>query len=131
MDLTRRSLLLATAAGVAACTSESTPKPVPVDPDIALLTAAVQREQALLASYQASPHVAPALIADVTAHLTRLAALPIPQPTASAVPQAVPPRALARATSAAHAKAVPLASRTLAPVLASLAASAATHAITL
>jgi hypothetical protein len=131
VDLTRRSLLLTTAVGLTACTDRPAPKPAPVDPDIALLAAAVLREQTLLAAYQTAHGIAPSLITDVTTHLARLSALPIPQPTASPVIRAVPPRVLARATATAHAKAVPLASRTLAPVLASLAASAASHAVAL
>ena len=125
-------ILGAAATTLVGCTEDSPKKTAAVNPDIALLAAAVGREQALLATYQGA-RVAPALVADVTAHLTRLAAVPVPQPTPTATAAAVPaaPKALARATAAAHAAAVPLASRTLAPVLASLAASSASHATVL
>ncbi len=55
MQLTRRDLLAAGALGaLTACTSTIPPEPIPVDPDLALVAAAVTREQALLTAYDAA-----------------------------------------------------------------------------
>jgi hypothetical protein len=150
MSLTpsRRQVLQASALlAAAACTSRS-PKPTVVDPDVALRAAAVARERALLAAYDAAPRGArlgalAAVRADHEAHLAALAApvpgpsTPVPSPTTTAAPPAATPVTIGelaaheRATAAAHATDALRASRPLAAVLASLAASEASHAVAL
>jgi hypothetical protein len=140
----RRQVLsgLLTSAAVlplTACTSDKPPEPV--DPDIALRESARQRELALLAAYDAAIESGPALagrLAGVRAeheqHLVALTAA-APRPTGSAaqatvlsLPQLV---ALERSTAAQHAADALVASRSLAVVLASLAASEASHPVAL
>lgn len=154
MHLTRRAALLSAGAGLlAACTSKPRPRTAPaVDPDTALAAAAVARELALLAAYDealaTSPALAPrlaALRAEHVEHLRALGQVPA-SPGASGTPPASPTptsapagraavllrlRALERAGADGHAGAAMAASRRLAPVLASLAASEASHAAVL
>ena len=126
-----------------ACTSHGS-RPEPVDPDVALRAAAVAREQSLLDLYTAAEGSSPALAAQLALvraeHEQHLAALgaPSPGPSASsgtARTLAAPlPRTLAaaeRAAAQAHAAGALLASRPLAAVLASLAASEASHPVAL
>jgi hypothetical protein len=135
VHLTRRHLLTTTGlAGVAACTTRKAAfPPKSVDPDVALRAAAVAREQALLAAYDAALAARPALATKLTPlradHVTHLAALTAPNATSTAAPApATSPLAhLERTTAAAHAAAALLASRELAPVLASLAACESSH----
>ncbi len=162
---TRRVVLSAGAFGLAAaCTSPRRPgavRPARPDPDIALTAAAVDRERALLAAYDAALAATPALAgrlaplrAEHAEHLAGLGAGPSPglgaglspgTPTASPATAAAPPRgpgggagqarsSLAtaeHAAAAAHAAATVTASARLAAVLASLAASEASHQVAL
>jgi hypothetical protein len=135
--------------------------PPPPDPDIALHDAAVAREQELLAAYDAgllaAPGLAPRLAPLRAQHAEHLAVLetadpappPSAAPSASASPTAAPsvpapPAApadpaivlaelvvLENDAGAAHADAAVEASRELAPVLATLAASEASHRVAL
>lgn len=157
MQLTRRDVFTVGALGaLSACTSPADKTPEPVDPDVALLAAAVAREQALLLAYDdallAHPSLA-GLLAPLREehqqHLDRLqppspSATPTtptpttPTPDASATPdltRPAPDRAalagLERAASTAHGAAAVTASRRLAPVLASLSASEASHLVVL
>lgn len=152
MQLTRRDVFTVGALGaLSACTSPADKTPEPVDPDVALLAAAVAREQALLVAYDdallAHPSLA-GLLAPLREehqqHLDRLqppspSATPTtPTPDASATPEPTrpaPDRAalagLERAASTAHGAAAVTASRRLAPVLASLSASEASHLVVL
>jgi hypothetical protein len=135
---TRRSVLTAAAVGGAAagltgCTSKTRTAPAPVDPDVALRTAAAAREQALLDAYDAVIAASPAqaarlapLRAEHVEHLTALGATAAPGRAA-----ATDLKALERITAAAHATAVLTASRRLAPLLASLAAAESTHVVVL
>jgi hypothetical protein len=131
---TRRTVLVGSAAALsAACTSGGKAAPAPIDPDVAISAAAVAREQALLASYDAAIAATPALAAklgplraDHLAHLTALGGSYTPG-TASAQDL----KALERTTAAAHSAAVLTASRRLAPLLASLAAAEASHLVVL
>lgn len=156
MRPTRRALLLAAAgAALAGCTDGAAPvpaPPAPVDPDVALREAAVARERALLRSYDAVllalPSLAQRLLPVREEHAAHLDALTGPQPAAGPSPSAapgapaVPPPATAAAAlaglaaaeaqaSTAHARDVPAASRGLAGLLASLAASEASHPVVL
>ncbi|MEO6204442.1 MAG: hypothetical protein ABIO67_03535 [Mycobacteriales bacterium] len=153
MPLTRRDVLLAGVLTVttAACTSISEPAPqAPPDPDISLRGAAIVRERTLLVAYDAALIAHPSLRAtlaplraDHATHLDRLTGqLPgTPAPAADPTPPSAPPataagqraalRALERSTQAAHRDAAITASRVLAPVLASLAACEASHAVVL
>ena len=159
MLLTRRDALAAAGLGlVAACTSGSHPAPAPVvDPDDALLAAALAREAALLAAYDEVLTTTPSLAARLAPlraehieHLTALqSARPTPSPVQSSQTTGAPspqPRAdggtdpatavrrltsLEGAAAAAHASGAVAASRRLAPLLASLAASEASHAAVL
>lgn len=154
---TRRVVLSAGAFGLAAaCTSPRRPgavRPARPDPDIALTAAAVDRERALLAAYDAALAATPALAgrlaplrAEHAEHLAGLGAGLSPgTPTASPATAAAPPRgpgggagqarsSLAtaeHAAAAAHAAATVTASARLAAVLASLAASEASHQVAL
>jgi hypothetical protein len=143
---TRRQALAGGAVVLAgACTAERTPRPQPVDPDLALLDAAIAREEGLVRACERAlgtpgPHgtVAGEALGDHAAHLARLrwerdarrgAATGPPTSTPPAAPPArVPLAGLERAAARAHADAAATASRTLAPLLASLAACEATHA---
>jgi hypothetical protein len=126
---------------LAACTS-SAARPAPADPDVPLRAAAVARERALLAQYDAAAASSPSLAARVAAirdeHTQHLAALlgqpPTPSPAAS--PAAVAPTlaelvAAEHAAAAGHAAGALGASRRLAALLASLAASEASHPVVL
>ena len=138
---TRRTVLSAGAVGLAAgCTSSHrTAGPSRPDPDVALTAAAVGRERALLAAYDAALAAAPAratTLALVRAeHAAHLAALGVgPAASAAAAPASPAPSDLAgaeRAAAAAHAAAAVTASPRLAQVLASLAASEAAHQVAL
>lgn len=135
--------------------------PPPPDPDLALHRAAVEREQALLAAYDtaalAAPGLAPKLAAVRAEHAAHLDALeaadPAPAPTGSPSPSpsgsvepsapAPPPApadpatvlaglvALEADAATAHGAAAVTASRELAAVLATLAASEASHGVAL
>lgn len=153
-SLSRRGLLVAGAVGLAgACTgsgAQVTPTAAPtVDPDVALLIAARDRELALLAAYRAQvtalPHLADELSRFGDQHLEHLTALggtppPVPSPSPVAQhpdssPAATAARkalaALEQRTAAAHAAAAADASLSLAPLLASLCASESAHAAVL
>lgn len=160
MLLTRRDVLAAAGLGLAAaCTSGAHPTPTPpgVDPDDALHTAALAREAALLAAYDEVLATTPSLAARLSPiraehaeHLAALQALrPTPSPARSpstpveaspvrrTADRTDPAAAVRRLTSleqtsaAAHASAAVAASRRLAPLLASLAASESSHAAVL
>ena len=159
MLLTRRDVLAAAGLGLtAACTSGAHPTPTPVvDPDDAPQTAALAREAALLAAYDDVLTTTPSLAARLSPvraehaeHLAALQALrPTPPPARSPATQGTPspvPRtsdridpaaavrrltSLERTSAAAHASAAVAASRRLAPLLASLAASESSHAAVL
>lgn len=157
---TRRAVLSAGAVGlVAACTRSHRPpsagRPARPDPDVALTAAAVDRELALLAAYDAALAATPALAsrlaplrAEHAEHLSALGSGPArkstPSPATDPAPDAGPggtgPRGVqARrslvtvelAAAAAHAAAALTASARLAAVLASLAASEASHQVAL
>jgi hypothetical protein len=126
-----------------ACTSRPS-QPEPVDPDVALRQAAVARERTLVDLYAAAEGSSPARAAQLALvraeHEQHLAALGAPSsgPSASsgtARTLAAPlPRTLTaaeRAAAQAHAADALLASRPLAAVLASLAASEASHPVVL
>ena len=152
MHLTRRSALASAGlALVTACTRgrRSGPAPAP-DPDAALAAAAVARELALLARYDDALAAVPALAGELAPlraeHVAHLAALGAVEaaaatPTRPPSPPAPSPgtavqvrRDLAsreHEAAAGHAAAAVAASRRLAPVLASLAASEASHAAVL
>ncbi|MCA1711168.1 MAG: hypothetical protein LC789_05825 [Actinobacteria bacterium] len=128
--LSRRSLLAGLAAAPVAACSSSAERPAPVDPDVALRAAAVAREVDLVALYDALPPspVHAALRAEHVEHLRALgSALPSVRPP-HPDPQPVPAE---RAAAAAHAADALRASRPLAAVLASLAASEASHPVAL
>ena len=150
MDLTRRAALALPVLLAAGCTGDSpAPEPAAVDPDIALVSAAVQREQALMDALSGLAARSPrralleSLASDHLQHLQALTAVvlaaALPSPTGSAI---VPPRdapapslgtvrRLTLVTERAHATAVLSASPRLAPVLASLAACEASHLVLL
>src|SRR4051794_5717796 len=145
MSLTpsRRRLLQATAllpalvSGTAACTHPAE-QPAVVDPDVALRAAAVARELDLLAAYDGVVGAPPARAAQLAAvraeHAAHLVALGTASPTPSATPSTTPVTvtelaARERAAAAAHAADALGASRQLAAVLASLAASEASHVV--
>jgi hypothetical protein len=152
---TRRALLLGGAAGLlAACTRTPTaPRAAAVDPDAALRTAAVERERALLAAYDAVLAASPAALprlgplrAEHEAHLTALgvgtrafpAGSATPSPSASAPASSPGPSPgaaglvrLERAAAAAHAAATVTATPALAALLAQLAASESSHLVAL
>ena len=133
---------LALTPALAACTDSAPPVPTPpVDPDVALREAAVVRERALLAAYDAllaaSPEAAARLAplrAEHEAHLAALGGTAVPAGTA---PPATPVAAgtvadlvrLERETATAHAAATVPASPGLAALLAQLAASEASHPV--
>jgi hypothetical protein len=132
-------------SAASACTTHRS-RTEPVDPDVALRAAAVARERALLDLYTAAEGSSPALAALLTLvraeheqHLAALAA-PSPAPSGSATQTTTragvaPSRAVLasaeRAAAQAHAADALLASRPLAAVLASLAASEASHLVVL
>ncbi len=135
---TRRQVLAsAVVLGATACTSG---RPGRTNPDTALRSAAVERERALIAAYDAllarRPADAPllrALRAEHASHLAALDPLAAP-PSASASPPPVDRarlRALERAAATAHGAAAVGAGRALAGVLASCSASEASHAVAL
>jgi hypothetical protein len=149
-----------TVASAAACTTKKRPEPAGPDPDERLRAEAVAREQALVEAYLAALKEHPGLthslgpvLGDHAAHLAALGGTP---PSADATPDASPTPgrvtpagrttqqeqlrqllAQERHAAAAHAKAAEVAeadvecARTLAPLLASLAASEASHAVVL
>lgn len=126
----RRLLQAALLAPLAACTAKPS-RPEPVDPDVALRAAAVARERALIARYDAAPP-SPAVAAIRAEHEQHLAALGAPSPPPSATPAAASSLVAAeRAAAAAHAADALTASPKLAAVLASLAASEASHPVAL
>lgn len=160
MTPTRRALLLGGAAGLlAACTrAPAPPRAAAVDPDAALRSAAVGRERALLAAYDAVLSASPAALARLgplraehEAHLTALGvgtrAFPAgsappspsspvasPSPSAAAAAGAPSVRGLVRAeraAAAAHAGATATATPDLAALLAQLAASESSHLVAL
>ena len=151
MQPSRRSVLVAAAlAALAACTGRKAPRPVVVDPDTALVDAAVSREQALLTAYDATLAAHPQLAAllvplrqEHLVHLERLrppaAGTPTPSASATAVPAGPKDRraalaalaGLERQAAAAHGAAAVSASRRVAPLLASLSASEASHVVVL
>src|SRR4051812_39181439 len=144
MSLTpsRRRLLQAGALVplLSACTSKPA-RPHPADPDVALREGAIARERALLAQYDAAAGGSPARAAALRAvrldHEAHLAALTEEAPTsASPSPSAAaagPAPTTAQLVAAEHAAAAAagadalVASRPLAALLASVAASEASH----
>jgi hypothetical protein len=150
---TRRALLLGGAAGLlTACTRPTAPpRAAAVDPDAALRSAAVERERALLAAYDAVLAASPAALARLAplraeheAHLTALgvgtrafpAGSPSPAPSASASAAAGAPSVVGlvraeRAAASAHAAATETATPALAALLAQLAASESSHLVAL
>lgn len=140
MHLSRRHALgSAAAALLAACTSRPRPART-VDPDDALVAAAVLRELALLDGYDAAAAAAPTLRARLAPlranHVAHLAALGHAEPTSGPAPVVAtrkPAQVLQQlrvqehTAAAAHAEASVTASRTLAATLASLAACEASH----
>lgn len=148
----RRAILLAgLVLPLAACTRAVAPAPRPVDPDVALRSAAADREVALLSMYDralvaASAARAPGLAALRGEHADHLNALG-PAPSANATPSAMRSKAPSAhatpstttadllaaeaAAAAAHADGVSPASRTLAALLATLSAAEAAHAVAL
>ncbi|MCU1592254.1 MAG: hypothetical protein JWP11_3510 [Frankiales bacterium] len=138
----RRLLQAALLSPVAACTSHAPQTPAALDPDVALRQAAIARERQLLELYSSAVESSPALAATLGAiraeHEEHLAALAPPATSASPVaPRVLPavhPVALVaaeRSAASAHAAAALLASRPLAALLASLAASEASHPVAL
>lgn len=156
----RRAVLIAGALlPVAACTGggDHQPEPAPVDPDVALREGAAARERTLLTHYDVTmlaesgqaARLAP-LRAEHAAHLVALG-FPVPAgssgvtgpPTVGSPAPAPPPATLSTApsrlqlaqaerdTAAAHTRDALAASRALAGVLASLAASEASHPVAL
>lgn len=144
---TRRAVLGSGLAGLLSACTPARPHrtvPAPPDPDLALSAAAAARERTLLAAYDSVLASTPALAAQLqpvrAEHLAHLFALGAPAfqvaghpPSASPRPPAAPSAARARLAvherraAAAHAADALSASRRLAPVLASLAASEASH----
>jgi hypothetical protein len=146
LSASRRRLLQAALLSpvIAACTRKEPGGPVRVDPDVALRAAAVARERALIDRYRAAAASSSSAIAGRIAglaqeHEQHLAALGVPSaaPSASSAPTPPPVPTLAqlaaaeRTAAADHAAAALRASRPLAAVLASLAASEASHAAVL
>ena len=150
-SFSRRALLGAAAVlPLAACTSDDGPPPPP-DPDDLLRDEAVQRERSLLREYDAVLLVLPDLAARLiplrehhAEHLLALTgepATPSPEPSGAPAAQVPPPvtaaAALAgladaeRAAAGAHRAGAVAASRELAALLASLAASEASHPVVL
>ena len=140
----RAVLLTGLVMPLAACTRAAAPGPRPVEPDVALRSAAAGREVALLSAYDralatASAARAPGLAALRGEHADHLTALggASPGPDASAPAPAAPSPTTAdllaaeAAAQAAHAAGVPAASRALAGVLATLSAAEAAHAVAL
>jgi hypothetical protein len=137
-----QAALLSTAA--AACTRGRS-QPMPVDPDVALRAAAVARERALIERYQAAAASSASSVATRIAglaaeHEAHLAALGVPSPGPTQpgsspslirVPTLAQLVAAEREAAAAHAGGALTASRGLAAVLASLAASEASHVVAL
>lgn len=147
---TRRTLLgAALVVPLAACSPSGDRPPGPcgteaVDPDVALRTAALDRETALLASYDLALAAFPRFAAQLgpirAEHAAHLAALQEPAalitPTPAGSPVGATPTigtlvAAERAAAQAHAVGARTASPALAQVLASLAASEASHEIAL
>lgn len=148
--ISRRALLAVSATlPLAACTQE--PTPAPPDPDDLLRAEAVARERGLLREYDAVLLALPGLAARLTPlrghhaeHLLALtgrAATPSADPSGDAAPR-VPPPATAtaalsglaeaeRVAASAHRAGALAASRELAALLASLAASEASHPVVL
>lgn len=155
--LAATSLVLLSSGGVAACTARTDPAssrrparpPAPTDPDVALRSAAAERERALLREYDAvlaaRPGLSPRLRPLRGHHAEHLEALLGPAPSTSEDPSAIapaPPPAddaaalvrltgLERAAGDAHARDCLAASRVLAPVLASLSAGELSHQVAL
>ena len=140
----RAVLLTGLVVPLAACTRAAAPGPRPVEPDVALRSAAAGREVALLSAYDralatASAARAPGLAALRGEHADHLTALggASPGPGASAPAPAAPSPTTAdllaaeAAAQAAHATGVSAASRALAGVLATLSAAEAAHAVAL
>lgn len=128
MQPTRRTVVAAGALGlVSACRRSK--GPAAPDPDVALRTAALSREQQLLAAYESVMRVRPALgpvlrpLAGEKAE--HIEALGPATPTTSTVATVAALLALERAAASAHGQAAVRASRALAPLLASLSASSA------
>ncbi|MBK5306650.1 MAG: hypothetical protein JJD92_08200 [Frankiaceae bacterium] len=146
----RRRLLQAAmlSPALVACTGASR-EPRPVHPDVALRAAAIARERALIERYRAAAASSASTVATRIAglaeeHEAHLAALSRSTPGAlSPSPTTSPPAALIRvptlaqlvaaerAAATAHAADALKASRELAAVLASLAASEASHLVVL
>lgn len=140
----RAVLLTGLVVPLAACTRAAAPAPRPVEPDVALRSAAAGREVALLSAYDralatASAARAPGLAALRGEHADHLTALGggSPGPDASAAASAAPSPTMAdllaaeAAAQTAHGAAVSAASRALAGVLATLSAAEAAHAVAL
>jgi hypothetical protein len=142
----RRRLLQAALVSpvLAACTSSGDDRSESVDPDVAIREAAIARERSLVEHYRAAAASSSSDIATRTAglleeheqHLLALnAPTAAPSPSVTRAPLPVPTLAQLVAAehvaAGAHAGAATRASRSLAAVLASLAASEASHAVVL
>ena len=152
---TRRSVLLVgVASALTACSRGAARPAAAIDPDVALTQSAVARERALLAAYDEAVVALPALAtrlvplrAEHAAHLAALLSPPVSgSPSPSGPPTQLPVSAatatsaaatlarladLERAAATAHTSGAVVASRRLAPLLASLAASEASHVVVL
>ncbi len=129
MNPSRRTVLVASVLTLTACREKA---PVRVDPDVALREAALQRELALQSAYESvmrlRPSLAPrlqALAADKAVHATALGPVTPATSAVSTVSTLAGLKALESTTATAHGRAALTASRQLAPLLASLAASSA------
>jgi Arc/MetJ family transcription regulator len=147
--ISRRALLAGAALPLAACTQGRTP--APPDPDDLLRAEAVERERSLLREYDAVLLALPGLAARLVPlrghHAEHLLALtgetatPSPGPSSDPVPQVPLPATAAaalaglveaeRMAAAGHRAGALAASRELAALLASLAASEASHPVVL
>lgn len=139
----RRRLLQAALLSptLAACMSRADDRPAPIDPDVAIRAAAIARERALVEQYLAVTASSSAVVAQTAGllaeHEQHLAALDAATPSPSATARQSPVATLAQLAAAEHAAAgahaadALRASRPLAAVLASLAASEASHAVVL
>ena len=121
-------MLVAGALGLSAgCRHRKQARPAPESPDVALRKAALDRELALLAAYDAVigkvPALAPRLRPLADDKALHVAALGKGTPPVSTVATVTQLRALEREAAGAHGAAAVSASRALAPLLASLAAS--------
>ena len=129
MQPSRRTVLVAGVLSlVTGCRTKPRAQPV-VDPDAALRSAALARENALLDAYRTvmatHPALAPQLRLLAADKAVHVAALGAPAPGGSTVTTVAQLRVLERSAATEHGRAAVTASRALAPLLASLSASSA------